>query len=57
MAKNRAKKKEEKEAKERRIQELRKENQEIEQRTAVHQQVGRGFQGKGLARDEVGKTK
>ena len=39
MAKNRARKKEEKEAKERRMEELRKENQEIEQRTAVHQQV------------------
>merc|ERR1712079_568748 len=34
VAKNRARKKEEKKAKE----ELRKENQEIEQRTAVHQQ-------------------
>ena len=39
VAKNRARKKEEKEAKERRMEELRKENQEIEQRTAVHQQV------------------
>ena len=39
VAKNRARKKEEKEAKEKRMEELRKENQEIEQRTAVHQQV------------------
>merc|ERR1712212_185035 len=38
VAKNRARKKEEKEAKDRRMEELRKENQEIEQRTAVHQQ-------------------
>ena len=42
MAKNRARKKEEKEAKERKMEELRKENQEIEQRTAVHQQVRSG---------------
>ena len=39
MAKNRARKKEEKEAKEKRMEELRKENQEIEGRTAAHQQV------------------
>merc|ERR1712172_305470 len=39
VAKNRARKKEEKEAKEKRMEELRKENQEIEQRTAVHQQL------------------
>merc|ERR1712240_347857 len=38
VAKNRARKKEEKKAKEERMEELRKENQEIEQRTAVHQQ-------------------
>ena len=41
MAKNRARKKEEKEAKEKRMEELRKENQEIEGRTAAHQQVSR----------------
>ena len=41
VAKNRARKKEEKEAKEKRMEELRKENQEIEGRTAAHQQVSR----------------
>ena len=43
MAKNRARKKEEKEAKEKRMEELRKENQEIEGRTAAHQQVSDGL--------------
>jgi len=38
VAKNRARKKEEKEAKEKRMEELRKENQDIEGRTAAHQQ-------------------